>query len=61
MGRKLDPIYACLLVGHQEQLIYQSYQVSLPCLIKRYIVAIFLPLTDLQKLIDYTNNFHPAV
>ena len=65
MGSKLGPSYACLFVGHQEQLIYESYQGPLPCLIKRYIDDIIgatsLPLTDLQKFIDYTNNFHPAL
>eukprot|EP00794_Sanderia_malayensis_P015465 gene15465-17049_t len=65
MGSKLGPSYACLFVGHQEQLIYESYHGPLPCLIKRYIDDIIgatsLPLTDLQKFIDYTNNFHPAL
>eukprot|EP00794_Sanderia_malayensis_P007736 gene7736-8576_t len=65
MGSKLGPSYACLFVGHQEQLIYESYQGPSPCLIKRYIDDIIgatsLPLTDLQKFIDYTNNFHPAL
>eukprot|EP00794_Sanderia_malayensis_P006597 gene6597-biopygen5379 len=65
MGSILGPSYACLFVGHEEQLIYESYHGPLPCLIKRYIDDIIgatsLPLTDLQKFIDYTNNFHPAL
>ena len=36
---------------------------SFPCLIERYIGDIVgatsLPLADLQKFINYTNNFHP--
>ena len=65
MGSKLGPSYACLFVGHQEQLIYESYDGPLPCLIKRYIDHIIgatsLPLADLQRFITYTNNFHPAL
>ena len=66
MGSKLGPSYACLFVGHQEQLIYDSYDGPLPCLIKRYIDDIVvgatsLPLADLQRFINYTNSFHPAL
>ena len=65
MGSKLGPSYACLFVGHQEQLIYESYDGPFPCLIKRYIDdiigATFLPLADLQRFINYTSNFHPAL
>ena len=65
MGSKLGPSYACLFVGHQVQLIYESYDGPLPCLIKRYIDDIVgatsLPLADLQRFINYTNNFHPAL
>ena len=65
MGSKLGPSYACLFVGHQEQLIYESYDGPLPCLIKRYIDDIVgatsLPLADLQRFINYTSNFHPAL
>ena len=65
MGSKLGPSYACLFVGHQEQLIYETYDGPLPCLIKRYIDDIVgatsLPLADLQNFINYTNNFHPAL
>ena len=65
MGSKLGPSYACLFVGHQEHLVWNSYNGPIPCLIKRYmddiIGATSLPLEDLQNFIDYTNNFHPVL
>ena len=64
MGSKLGPAYACLFVGHQE-LIAQSYDGPLPCLLMRYIDDIVgatsLPLNQLQDFINLVNNFHPAL
>ena len=40
MGCKLGSSFACLLVGHQEHLISNSYNGQLPCLIKRYMDGI---------------------
>ena len=65
MGSPLGPAYACLFVGHQEELISQSYDGPLPCLLMRYIDDIVgatsLPLNQLQDFINFVNNFHPAV
>lgn len=65
MGSKLGPSYACLFGGHQEQLIGESYDGPLPCLIKRYIDDIVgltsLPIADLQRFINYTNSFHQTL
>ena len=65
MGSKLGPAYACLFVGHQEELIFQSYTGPLPCLLMRYIDdvvgATSLPLDHLQSFVHFVNNFHPAL
>ena len=65
MGSKLGPAYACLFVGHQEKLIFQSYTGTFPCLLRRYIdnvvVATSLPLNQLQDFIHFVKNFHPAL
>ena len=57
--------YACLFVGHQGHLIWNSNNGPIPCLIKSYtdnIVGVtFLPLRALQNFIDYTNSFLPAL
>eukprot|EP00794_Sanderia_malayensis_P002763 gene2763-3196_t len=65
MGSKLGPSYACLFVGHQEQLIFNTYNGPIPCLFERYmddiIGATSLPLEDIHNFIHYTNSFHPAL
>ena len=65
MGSKLGPAYACLFVGYEKELILQSYEGPLPCLLMRYIDSIVgattLPLNQLQDFIKFVNNFHPAL
>ena len=65
MGSKLGPAYACLFVGHQEELISQSYKGQFPHLLLRYIddiiAATSLPLNQIEEFINYVNNFHPAL
>ena len=65
MGSRLGPDYARLFVGYQEELISQSYDGPLPCLLMRYIDDIVgatsLPLNQLQDFINFVNNFHPTL
>ena len=65
MGTNLGRSISCLFVSYQEEKIFQSYQGLIPELFKRFvddgIGATSMPRSDLENLIYFVCNFHPAL
>eukprot|EP00061_Rhincodon_typus_P006901 g28011.t1 len=65
MGTHTGPSYACLFMRYVEHSLFQSYSGPHPQLLLRYIddiiAAASLSRLELEKLIDFASNFHPAL
>eukprot|EP00061_Rhincodon_typus_P003771 g20928.t1 len=65
MGTSTGPSYACLFMGYVEHSLFQSHssphpQHFLRC-IDDIIAAASLSRLQLEKLVDFASNFHPAL
>ncbi len=60
-----DLALACLFVGHQEQLIWNSYTRPKPSFVRRYIDDVIgatsLSLEDVKQFNNYTKDFDPVL
>eukprot|EP00061_Rhincodon_typus_P006068 g26308.t1 len=61
----MGPSYACLFMGYMEYSLFQSYSGPHPQLFLQYIDDIIGAASrsclELEKFINFTSNFHPAL
>ena len=61
IGMKMGSSYACIFMEHLEYLLLQQYNKPVPKVYKRYIDIIGATSMNYDQLIDFVQNFHPAV